>query len=220
MNVAMGKWYPRGQKRLRDSLDAVGYSGGWSPWLDLPPESPSHSDVPYGFKLYALRHAARNHDMLLYADASVWFVRPPDAIFDCVERDGYYLSAVPGPHYVGQWSTDRALENLGLTRDEAMTIPMVCGGFLGVDINADAGRMILEWQEEHARIGTFNGDWTNERGQVSADQRVKGHRHDQPSLSVLAWRENLKVDGPSGYFVFHAHNKASARTVAFTRGMR
>lgn len=219
MNVAIGKWYPRGQDRLAESLREVGYTGATAFWQELPPGSPSHSDVPYAFKLHALRSAAKNHDVLLYVDASVWFVRSPDPVFDRVERDGYYLTIVPGSHYVGEWSTDRALENLYLTRDDAMAIPIVTGGFFGVDLRTSIGRGMLKWQEKHARDGSFAGDWTNERGQASADPRCKGHRHDQPSLSLLAWNRGLKVDGPSGFFVYHAHAKASARTVAFTRGM-
>ena len=60
INVGNGFWYPKGQKRLFDSLRSVGFDGdllGLS--LSELNGCPPHSKVPYAFKPYSFLEAKR-----------------------------------------------------------------------------------------------------------------------------------------------------------------
>jgi len=52
VNCGIGAWYPRGQARLKESLDKQGYTGDTLFYTNLPHNWPSHRQVPYHFKTY------------------------------------------------------------------------------------------------------------------------------------------------------------------------
>lgn len=219
VNVAVGDGFLRGQDRLARSLAEVGYVGGVAFWRDeYPPGSPRHEDMPYAFKAYALECVAQQgYTSLLWVDASVWFVRPPSVVFDEIEREGHYVAAVVGEHSAGQWCSDDAVVNLGTTREELMSYPLVYGGFFGVEISRrTSGWVVLYRFGKCARDGSFCGPWGTD---ASADSRVKGHRHDQTALSAIVGLRGLKIDQPPSMFAMDAHEKQTERTVAVCRGL-
>ncbi len=126
INVAAGAWYPRGQDRLRASLQGVGFQGDFVSWRDTwPPGSPPHFALPYGFKSYAFQQAvSQGYETILWLDCSCWAVRPLEPLFDHIEQEGHVLSREKDPRAqnwegwtAGQWLKDEALANLGITRD-------------------------------------------------------------------------------------------------------
>lgn len=215
-----GPGHRRGQKRLLESLGEVGYCGHKHVWCDeFPPGCPPHGEVPYAFKTHMLSIAAsQGHNVLLWCDASVWFVKTPDLIFDKIIEQGYYVAEITNGPDLGTWCSDKALCAVGFSRDEAMDVPLVYGGFYGYDLRTEVGTVLSSLMTKHAMNGAFVGDWTNERKQVSADVRVHGHRHDQSVLSAVVFRLGLKADRSPGMFVMDAHEPHTEKTVAVARG--
>jgi hypothetical protein len=196
------KQYAASLERLEASLTSVGFTGELVSWRGgrFPEGSPSHSDVPFAFKPYCLAEAARGGgELLLWLDAACIAVRPLDPIFDRLDRNGYVLFR-NGQHRVGEWASDLALELFGLSREDAMSIPEVNAAALGLNTGSEIGATFLaRWFRAASDGVAFRGvasepgsepdylavKW-NRDGLVSADRRVRGHRHDQTVAGLLA----------------------------------
>jgi hypothetical protein len=209
--------YAASLERLEASLADVGFSGELISWRggSFPEGSPSHAEVPFAFKPYCLAEAARaGGELLLWLDASCIAVRPLDPIFDRLDRDGYVLFR-NGDHRVGEWASDLALELFGLSRDDAMGIPEVNAAALGLNTGSEVGATFLgQWLRAAGEGLAFRGvaselgskadylavKW-NRDSRVSADPRVRGHRHDQTVAGILAAElaMNLTSDGLETY---------------------
>lgn len=194
VNVACGGWYPQGQRRLFTSLVNVGFGGLTAVYHQVPDGCPDHQSNPYAFKIHALAQARAAHPearYLLWADASMYFVRDPSPLFEAATAQGGVAAWLAG-WSVGEWCCDRALPILGITREEAFTIPLVQGGLYCVDTLNPTGTKFLA---EIARLATqdaFIGPWDNAGNVASRDPRVKGHRHDMPALSVTLRNLGIK----------------------------
>ncbi len=194
INFAEGAWYPYGQERLKRSVMEHGWDGdfvGWTSSSDLG--CPPHSQVPYAFKTHALVNArAQGYESALFADASIYAVKPFDLVFTIIENEGYFFEEAG--HWTGTWTTDAALEQMGLTRDEAMKIPMLTAGFVGLNFSSDIANAFLDRWHELALDGiTFPGPWQNRDGAASDDPRCEGHRHDMSAASVTAHKLGMKL---------------------------
>lgn len=188
VNYASGGFIA-GQRRLRQEAERQGYEGdflfyGDSHQLDCP----SHQQAPYAFKPHAMKVAAdRGYRLLLWCDASVYPTKPMEQIFQLIADTGYLFHMCG--FKAGQWCSDAALKTLAVSRDEAMQMEQLVGGCQGLDMQYGPAREYLNRWYELSRDGvTFQGDWTNNRQQVSADPRVRGHRHDQVVGSILAYQ--------------------------------
>ena len=221
VSVAIGSWYPRGQVRLAKSLTEQGYNGDLLFWNgEYPPGSPTHREAPYAFKICALEHArARGYDVALWADCSIWFVKPPTPLFDTIGERGYWF--MTQGWNVGQWCSDDALPKLKITREAAFKMPMVAATFFGLDFRSEDSIKVLEWQRSRCDDGTFVGSWTNELQQVSMCPGVLGHRHDQTALSVIIHKRGLVMDYPPSFFAYQDQTKTEphSRVLALARGM-
>lgn len=219
MNVAVNHWYPKGQDRLRESLGKVGFKGDFIGWKNAyPPGSPTHEQVNYGFKPYAINEAIiRGYDCVLLLDASCWAIRPLEPIFEEIEKTGYVFSDCGWK--LGQWCSDRALSKLGLTREYALTLRMISSGFVGLNFrNSKASKFADLWLDFAKNSDTFTGPWKNEQGEASSDSRVLGHRHDQTVASVIIHRLNMNIITSPLYFAYWSPN-AHAKTVIVCKGM-
>jgi hypothetical protein len=246
VNVANGGWYPAGQERLLASLVDAGYAGdvlAWrgpgndayssgrpdaldptehrgelmvAPVADLP--GPPHGDAPYAFKYWALQEARKaGYDLAVWCDSSVRFIGPPDLLHGAALPTGFWAVEMVMCR-VGGWCSDAALEGLGLSRAEANKTPMAAATCFSVDMRQPPARELLRKLRKAAKDGLFLGDWTNERGQVSSDPGVKGHRHDQSCLSVFARQLGLPLD--KGAYLFGFENAwTRENSVAVAAGM-
>jgi hypothetical protein len=201
VNFANGAWYPRGQTRLRKSLVETGFTGdffGYQQYSEI--DCPPHSSVPYAFKTYCLgRMRGLGYDAAIYVDASVWAVKSWEPIWDMIEKQGYYIEAAGA--WTGNWTKDSVLEKFGVTRDQAMTIPMFSAGFTGLNFHNDlANEFLTQWHSYCVDHESFKGTWGNENGQMSKDPRCKGHRHDMSVASLLAWKLGMTI-GEGGHFL-------------------
>lgn len=190
LNVAVSSWYEdRGQRRLWETLEERSENATRLFWTgEYPPHCPPHSDAPYAFKPYAFQRARTlGFDQAIWLDASVWLHKKPlDDIWARIDEDGWYLE--PDGNYVGNWIGDRQLAQLGLTRDDAMSIPLFEGKLIGLDFRNETACAFLDEWTRLADAGAFHGNWTNDDRFESPDERCHGHRHDIACGSPVAAR--------------------------------
>lgn len=207
VNVATHGYVPL-QQGLARSLAAVGYPPeGVRLWTDrLPPESPPHAEAPYAFKLFAFREAARaGAATVLWVDSPCRFTSPPDALFERIEREGHLL--VAGDERLGHWASDECLAAYGLTRDQALELPLMNGSLIGLDLAHPRSRAWLDELFAALGRGLFAGPYFTEHapaalrarkpgkpvGFVSPDPRCWGHRHDEAVGTCAARRLGLSL---------------------------
>lgn len=206
--------YIRGQLRLRNTLKEHGYQGRRAFWdCKYPPGCPDHhTGVPYAFKTYALKDAQKSgNEVLLWLDASMYAIRSPEPVFRFIEENGYMME------FAGQWlgwySTDAFLAKHGMTRDEAMKIPMVTAGFLGLDMRHPAAVEFLDRWHVMAQDGvSFIGPWKDSND----DPNYKGHRHDMSAASLIIHQMGLKMVDPH-FMVYGAYTPKPSEDVCFLR---
>ena len=191
VSLGTGGWFVRGVDRLEASLRAVRWPGAFMGWRGTyPPGSPMQEVVDHGFKAWCVKAAQdAGHDVVMWCDASVWAVADPSPIFEHAERTGFYVTY--NGIVVGQYSSDRSLGIFGVTRDEAMRIPDIASGFVCLDLRQPAPRRFLDEWLRYTRVeggAAYNGADSNADGSVSADPRVRGHRHDQTVASLILWQ--------------------------------
>jgi hypothetical protein len=229
VNVATGR-YVRGQERLTEWLSSHS-ENDYFVWRDmLPAGSPAHVEIPYAFKAYALREAiASGAKTLLWADASIVPVRDLTPLWERIERDGYWISDQAGPeHDKGwsnyEWTADAAYPALfhgvndmpasvkALNRD----IPHVVATTFGFSMDHEIGRALFaEYFRLASETKAFCGPWVNAnyKGEREDLPRVgccgppdvRGHRHDQTALSVIAWRLGCKLTRWPDPFAYRGH---------------
>lgn len=185
--------YGRGLGRLQQSLVEQGFKGDFLSWTGYPPNSPTHQEVPYAFKLHALAEARRQgYDCALWLDCSIWAVKPVEPIFEIIEKQGYALW--DASWQLGQWCHDSGLAKFGISRDNAMKMELVIGGAVGINFNYLPARVLFEdWFECSTDGFSFLGPWRNERCEMGTDPRILGHRHDMPSLTYYARSSGLNT---------------------------
>lgn len=209
--------YARGLARLKRSLGRVGYRGEVLLWPSgsFPSGCPGHLEVPFAFKPFCFAEAARRGaESVLWLDASAVAIRPLDPIFERLESRGYVIFA-NGSLILGEWASDVALEELGVSRDDAFEMREVRGNVLGLNLtDPTAAAFLRAWLEAAKAEVAFRGtresltSWddfaavkSNRSQRVSAHPRVRGHRHDQTVAGVLAHRLGMRLTtkGVEGY---------------------
>lgn len=203
VNYASGI-YKKGQKRLKDSLISNGYTGDFLFFTEENGELiPSQDESPWGFKPVLLNYAKeKGYKYILWLDSNMICIRKPVTIFKKIIKNGYYISSSYTTK-MGYWCSDIALENFGIDRETSFKITEVNPSYVGINIyNPIAIKLINEWNKYALDGITFRGipqnyllseTNKNDRGIVSKDTRVKGHRHDQTALSYLVWKYKLKI---------------------------
>jgi len=190
LNVSVSSWYAdRGQRRLWESMEERSENATRLFWLDeYPPGSPTHEEAPYAFKPYAFQRARTlGFDQAIWLDASVWLHRKPlDDVWARIDEDGWYLE--PDGNMVGNWIGDRQLGLVGISRDQAMEIPLFEGKMIGLDFRNETACTFLDEWTDLADRGAFNGRWDNADRFESSDERCRGHRHDIACGSPIAVR--------------------------------
>lgn len=177
VNVACGKWYGQGQQRLRRSLVDAGDQTERIFLRRFPGKS--HKACPYGFKVDAFREAQRRgYEQVLWLDASCWYKRDLTPAWEQIERDGYLLGLEGWS--VGEWCSPEVLEIAGYTRDQALQMHLMLGGFVGLDLSSPVGNRFLDRWERARDAGWFNGSWVN-------------HRHDMTAGAIIAHELDLKL---------------------------
>lgn len=220
MGSRMGQSYVKGQWRLKSQLTGENtrfYTNGY------PVHCPTHQDVPYAFKAYALKEAAAFHDVLLWCDSSVVLgSRPLADLWEKIERDGYWIGRNGFTNY--EWTATEAYSFLfpeaiktghwEEMRDVNKRIPHVIATAFGLDVRSQTGRAFLDEYLRLAQTRAFCGPATNSNfpgAQFSGNPAkcapcgpadVRGHRHDQTAASVIAWRLGMKLSDSPEWFAY------------------
>lgn len=224
LNISSGHWYPIGQRRQSDALDAVGFNGDKLYWTDCyPPGCPSHSQLPYGFKPYAFKEARRQgYDYALWMDSAVWPIKPVDFYFEEIEKEGHVL--LQNAWTTGNWCKDDALNTLGITREQALSIPHLMANVMGFNLKHERSMRFLDKWFNLANDGvTFPGPWSNANGEASSDSRVLGHRHDQTAASVVSYQMGMlwlsTVGSKLLYYDNRPMDQINEEIILLTQGM-
>lgn len=175
VNLATGEYW-MGQSRLRAKMQCQNIH-----LLTFKFESevysPLHTDNPYAFKIYAIEEARKQgYDQILWVDASVYPIKDITPVFDWLTEKGIFLEEAG--HYAGQWANEAQLKYFGLTKEEAMKMPMFSAGYCGFDFrNPISQEFFAEWKESMLN-GIFKGKWEDSR-------------HDMTAGSIIANKQGL-----------------------------
>ena len=190
-------WYPRGQQRLDRSLFDQGFDGQTILFTDESELGvPPHRELPYAFKIAALRAAARRGcTSILWADASIFAIKPLNPVFEHIEKHGHLF--FQAGFNCAQWTNDRALSIMGVTRDQAEQMEMLMACCMGFDLrNERTCRFLDQFENVVLHTCAVQGNWTNDSSTESRDPRCRGHRHDQSVASILAAQLGMKLEPP------------------------
>lgn len=153
-------------------------------------KSPPHHDNPYAFKIYAIEKIRQmGYKQIVWLDASIVLVADFSPIWEWIFQKGFFFEEAG--HYAGSWCNDSTLKYFGLTKEEAMQMPMFAAGYCGFDFTDGlAQEFFAEWKESMLN-GCFKGSWQN-------------HRHDMTCGSIIANKHNMVKDYSSGgqYFAY------------------
>lgn len=203
--LGVGGWYPRGVSRLIESIHRHSPGTEVQAWVNTYPFGAPGSVVedgyeygPYCGKPFALA-AARfsGADIAILVDCAFYAIRSIGPLVDHIAQTGYYLCK--NGNRVGAWSSDRCLDRMGVSREEAFTIEEASSYCVGLNFaDGRCTELLYRWCGFAGDRLTFAGPHTSplgdgrNRGHVSCDPRVKGHRHDQTVLSILAHRLGMR----------------------------
>lgn len=188
VNLINNDGYSAGQERLftktgihAPGIDFWGFTG------EIEVSAPLHKDNPYAFKIYTIEKARQaGYDQIIWLDASVFPVKNVEPVFDWLTDKGIFLEEAG--HLCGTWSPQYVLDYFGITKDQAMQMPMFAAGYCGFDFtNQISVEFFAEWKEAMLN-GMFKGSWD-----VS--------RHDMAAGSIIAnIRGLLPLYSPGGQF--------------------
>jgi len=212
-------WYPQGIERLRKSLLAVNSTADFLYWTaGYPTGCPKHSEVPYGFKPWALEYARKlGYKRAIWLDASFWAINSVEPNFEIIKQTGSLL--IRSGNLIGNWTHDKALESFGKTRDEAMQMQMYIAGGFGLSFEHSLSNKFLDKLLAKSQDGfSFQGKWDNMELSESNDIRCRGHRHDMAIGSLIMHELGLQLN-TSNKFMAHFGSWESApqekRNVSF-----
>jgi hypothetical protein len=197
INCGVGGWYPEGSKRLKKSLNFVGWPGNDLIWAgEYPSNCYLHEQVPYYMKVAAFEEAIRQgYTHILWCDSSMWAVNNPVPLFDIINEQGFWFFS--SGYNLAQSVNDAALNHVGLSRDEAEGVTEWASGLFGVNLNNPDGLALYTQWKAYMDAGLSIGSRVHDN--QSADPRFLFHRQDQSCLSLAIWKLGLKNKASTDY---------------------
>ncbi len=196
INVAIGSWYPQGQKRLLRSLDMNGWNWDILTWTDWPNDNFDKSCV-YNAKAAAFEEAIKQgYTHILWMDCSMWVIGDPNKMMDIINDEGYYIG-MSGFNCANVCS-DSCLQYFGVSRDQAEAFADGQTGCFGVNLENPTARQFIETWLQSAKDKIFHG--SREHDNQSSDPRFMFHRQDQACASIIANKLKMKLT-PFGMLV-------------------
>lgn len=217
INAGIGGWYGVGSKRLRRSLNEVGFAGDILTWEDqYPPNCPPHNEVPYYFKIAAFEWALyRQYTHILWCDSSFWAVNDPMPIFDIMNDQGYYMFS--SGYNLAQTVNDNTVQQLGLNRDELETYTEWATGCLGINFENPIGRNLYQIWKEYMDAGLCIGSRLHD-GQ-SQDPRFMFHRQDQSCWSLACFQLKVRNERGLDHVAYYATGHNPQQLIFYIRGV-
>jgi hypothetical protein len=203
INAAIGQWYPKGQKRLLDSLKG-NFDGEILTWTEFPSVDYDTNNI-YNVKAACLEAAInQGFELILWADCSMWAIKDISPIFDIIEKDGFYVET--NGMNCAQECSDNCLGYFNVNRNDAELMPMCSSGLIGINVKHEKGKTFAEKWIQSAKDGVFAGSRLHD-GQ-SMDFRFKWHRQDQSAASIIANQLGLNMY-PLGKYMNYSPNDNS-----------
>jgi hypothetical protein len=154
--------------------------------------SPSHQEIPYAFKYYAVQKVhSMGYRTVLWCDSVLKLQKPIDPVLREIAVVGVYLQK--DGWACGTWANDKCLDYFGVSRDEAMNISSIWACFMGFDFANPVAREFLTRWKAAMDAGAFHGSHTNEDRRQSLDSRCRGYRHDQSCAELIAYQMKLPL---------------------------
>ncbi len=202
VNAAMGGWYPRGQKRLKESLIHHGFSGDFLPYLGWANSNYDFNCI-YNVKAAAIEEAIKSgYTTILWLDCSVWALQNPDNIFDKINDEGVLM--LSSGYNAAQTCSDKCLKYFDITRNEAEKIPDVSTGCFGFNYSHPLGKEFVDKWIQSAKDGIFNG--SREHDNQSNDKRFLFYRQDQSCASIICGKIGIKLHTYGEYAMYYEPN--------------
>lgn len=199
--------YQKKMLRLEQSLKG-NFDGdflGLTSYLEIG--SPSHSEIPYAFKPYAIQKAIDlGYETILWADSCIYAKQNVQPVFDHIAKHGYLFFDNIG-YSLGDYTNDKTLEYFRITREESWKIKMIMACCMGFDV-VDKDILAILQQYRLMAENYYPGEWDNDDLSESKDMRVKGHRHDQSVMSGLINDWNFEIlKGQNTFFAYESHRQ-------------
>jgi hypothetical protein len=215
INAAIGGWYPRGQQRLKESLNLHGFSYdflGWNGW----PNDNFDKSCPYNIKAAAFEEAIKaGYTHILWLDCSVWAIKDPNPIFDVINEEGYYVGR--SGFNCAQCCSDICLNYFGIDRDTAEGYHDCSSGILGVNLEHEQGSEFINRWLQAAKDKVFHGSRFHDN--QSQDKRFLFHRQDQSAASIIMGQMGLKMYDPGIYAMYYQDSGIPESVIFLLRGM-
>lgn len=190
-----GGHYSVGVKRLERSLNFTGWAGDIITWKDeLPPGCPSPNEYPYAFKVYCFEEAfKRGHKVVLWADASLYAIKPIMPIFDYINEHGLYF--FKSGYSLAETATDALQRYAGIeTREELKDVSEFATGLVGINIDNPNGLEFFTNWKQYMLDGMFKGQRFHDPND-SAHPLFKFSRQDQSAASMVLHKMGIKTAG-------------------------
>ncbi len=231
VTVAIGGWYPRGVARMIQQFYLISPGYRLVAFVNtLPTGAPANViENDYDYTGYCAKPLAMmeaftsGHDAVILLDAAFYPIRAIHPLVEHIAQHGYYFCK--NGNNVGDWSSDRCLQRMGVTREDAFTMEEVSS--YCVALNFADGRcveLLQRWcgfAQDRLTIPGPHTNWPHQgrnKGNASTDPRVKGHRHDQTVLSILAHRMGMNKLIPRPKFTTYLGSETE-ETVLVNQGM-
>jgi hypothetical protein len=201
--------YRKKLQRLEQSLKG-NFDGDFLGFTDYKQiGSPTHSEIPYAFKPYAIQKAIDlGYELILWCDSPIYAKQSIQPVFDHIEKHDYVFFDNIG-YSLGDYTNDKTLAHFNITREESWKIPMImacCMGFSRMRENTRLENLLKAYKKVAPDL--FPGEWDNDDLTESKDLRVKGHRHDQSVLSAMIWNQNFNIlKGQDTFFAYETHRQ-------------
>jgi len=190
ISCGVGGWYSAGIDRLERSLIHHGWAGDMIFWRnEYPPNCQTHEENPYAFKIAAFKEAFnRGYSIVCWLDCSLWAIKNPMNIFDIVNDNGIF--GFRSGYNCAQTCPDNLLEDTGVTRDIAETIPETATGIVGINYENPDGKLVFDYWADLCDRGLFKNSRTH-NPMESSDPRFLFGRQDQSAFNMALYKAGV-----------------------------
>jgi len=218
INSAIGKWYPRGQQRLLNSIENCQYDGDVLFYTNEPINEYYKQYNPYTTKASALYEAIKmGYKYILWIDCSIWAIGDIDKFFDNVKGEGYFIKS---GYNCAQTTNQHACNVSGYTYDELEKLPELWSCMFGFDMTNEKSKRCAELFLEYSTMGVFDGS-REYNPTESSDSRFLFSRQDQTSLSLAYHKCGINNAFEPNYHIVQDinRNEINNNTYFLMRGM-
>lgn len=195
-------------KTYNPEIDYIGYKS----FDEI--KSPTHDEVPYGFKAYAIQDAKnKGYDIVLWFDSIVYATKNINEVINHIINNGYVFFQNYG-YSIADYTSDKCLEIMDISREEAKKFHMIMACCMGFNFNYNPINLLFDEYFNHTKTGAFIGPWINKNNELSNDIECKGHRHDQSVISILIKKYNLNIiNGNETFFSYYLDTTPRSESV-------